>query len=438
VASFVGMTGAFLISPQSAITLWIVSVAIFCAASLLNALNFSVTTIDLRAKGMTLPRLPLTVWAWFINAILGMLIFSILLAACACLLSDRLLSTHFFPSLNFIANHPASVVANAVPVLWQRLFWFFAQAEVYVAMLPCFGLTTHLISTFSRKPVWKERLVVLALCGVGLFGFCVWGQHMFSSGMNPFSPLVFSLLASSLGLPATILLVSWLGTLWNSRIQLKTAMLFALGFISLFLSGGLSGIFLARHDLAAAAVSDDFVTGHFHLVMGVAATFAILGALFFWFPKLFGRRLNEPLGKLHFWITFAGVYCVFMPMHWLGLIAHSHASPGSPLASVAAAGSAIRTFITVAILSTVFAQGLFLINFLWSLFRGEKAEECNPWRATTLEWSVPSPPPADDFGLSDPVVYRGAYEFSLPDVAEDFVPQHFAPEQSAKARESGE
>jgi cytochrome c oxidase subunit I len=438
VASFVGMTGAFLISSQSGITLWIVSVGIFCAASLLNALDFSVTTIDLRAKGMSLPRMPITVWAWFINALLGMLIFSILLAACACLLSDRLLGTHFFPALNFIANQSASVVANAVPVLWQRLFWFFAQAEVYVAMLPCFGLVTHLISTFSRKPVWKERLVVLALCGVGLFGFCVWGQHMFSSGMNPFSPLVFSLLASSLGLPAAILLVSWLGTLWNARVQLNTAMLFALGFISLFVSGGLSGIFLARQDLAAAAVSDDFITGHFHLVMGVAATFAILGALFFWFPKLFGRRLNEPLGKLHFWITFAGVYCAFMPMHWLGLIAHSRVSPGSPLASVVAAGSAIRTFITVAILLTVFAQGLFLINFLWSLFRGKKAEESNPWRATTLEWSVPSPPPADDFGLSDPVVYRGAYEFSVPNVAEDFVPQHFAPEQSAKARESGE
>src|SRR5437879_2313596 len=434
VVSLFGMTATVFLSAQPAIMLWIVSVAIFCAASLLNALNFSVTTIDLRAPGMTLPRLPLTVWAWFINAILGALIFSILLAACVCLLSDRLMGTHFFPELSFVAAEPSGAIVNAIPVLWRRLFWFFAQAEVYVAMLPCFGLTTHLISTFSRKPVWKERLVVLALCGVGLFGFCVWGQHMFSSGMNPFSPLVFSLLASSLGLPATILLVSWLGTLWNSRIQLKTAMLFALGFISLFLSG----IFLARHDLAAAALSDDFVTGHFHLVMGVAATFAILGALFFWFPKLFGRRLNEPLGKLHFWITFAGVYCVFMPMHWLGLIAHSRVSPGTPVAFVAAAGSAIRTFITVAIVLTVFAQGLFLINFLWSLFRGEKTEERNPWRATTLEWSVPSPPPPDDFGPSDPVVYRGAYEFSVPDVAEDFLPQHLAPEQGAKARESVE
>jgi cytochrome c oxidase subunit 1 len=434
VVSLIGMTAAFLIAPERGITLWILSVAIFCAASLLNALNFSVTTIELRAKGMTLPRLPLTVWAWFINAILGMLIFSILLAACVCLLSDRLLSTHFFSPLNFLASLPPNVVTNALPVLWRRLFWFFAQSEVYVAMLPCFGLTTHLISTFSRKPVWMERLVVLALCGVGLFGFCVWGEHMFSSGMNPFSPLVFSLLASSLGLPATILLISWLGTLWNARIQLNTSMLFALGFISLFLAGGLSGIFLARHDLVSAAVSDDFITGHFHLVMGVAATFAILGALFFWFPKLFGRRLNEPLGKIHFWLTFAGVYSVFMPMHWLGLMTHSRVSSGRQLAAIVAAGSSLRIFITVATLFTVLAQGLFLLNFLWSLFRGEKVTECNPWRATTLEWSVGSPPRAEDFGPSEPVVYRGAYEFSVPGVAEDFVPQHLAPEQVVKAR----
>jgi cytochrome c oxidase subunit 1 len=436
-ASLLGLTAAFLIPAHSGITLWIVSVAVFCAASLLNALNFSVTTIDLRAQGMTLPRLPLTVWAWFINAILGMLIFSILLAACVCLLSDRLLSTHFFPLLDFIANQPPGVIANAVPILWQRLFWFFAQAEVYVAMLPCFGLVTHLVSTFSRKPVWKERLVVLALCGVGVFGFCVWGQHMFSSGMNPFSPLVFSLLASSLGFPATILLISWLGTLWNGRVQLNTAMLFALGFISLFLSGGLSGIFLSRHDLAAASVSDEFITGHFHLVMGVAATFAILGALFFWFPKIFGRRLNEPLGKIHFWLTFAGVYCVFLPMHWLGLIAHTNIYWGGRVAAIAAIVGPVRAFITFAILLTVFAQGIFFINFLWSLRRGERILECNPWRATTLEWSMSSPPPADDFGVSDPVVYRGAYEFSVPDVAEDFVPQHLDPAQIVRARESG-
>jgi cytochrome c oxidase subunit I len=432
VASLFGITAAFLIGLSSGITLWILSVALFCAASLFNVLNFSVTTIDLRARGMTLHRLPLTVWAWFINAILGMLIFSILLAACLCLLSDRLLGSHFFSSTGYLASLPASIHSNSLPVIWQRLFWFFAQAEVYVAMLPSFGIITHLLSTFSRKPVCRERLVVLALCAVGLFGFCVWGQHMFASGMNPYSPLVFSLLASSLGLPATVLLVSWLGTLWNARIQLNTSMLFAIGFISLFLAGGLSGIFLARHDLASGAVSDEFVTGHFHLVMGIAATFAILGALFFWFPKLFGRRLNESLGRLHFWLTFVGVYCIFMPMHWLGLISHTNLRSSSRFASIAAMIGPVRTFVTTAILVTVLAQGLFLFNFLWSLFHGEKAVGCNPWRATTLEWSISSPPPADNFGPNDPVVYRGAYEFSLPDVVEDFVPQHLAPEQVAK------
>ena len=432
VASLFGITTAFLIAPASGITLWIFSVALFCAASLFTSLNFSVTTIDLRARGMTLPHLPLTVWAWLINAILGMLIFSILLAACLCLLSDRLLGTHFFSLAVFLATLPASVQSNSLRVLWQRLFWFFAQAEVYVAILPCFGMVTHLVATFSRKPVWKERLVVLAICGVGLVGFCVWGQHLFSSGMNPFSPLVFSVLAASLGLPATILLISWFGTLWNARIQLNTSMLFVLGFISLFLSGGLSGIFLARHDVTSSFVGEEFVTGHFHLVMGVAATFAILGGLFFWFPKLFGRRLNESLGKLHFWLTFVGVYCVFMPMHWLGLVSHSNIRSGNELPAIAAILGPVRSFITLAILLTVSAQGLFLFNFIWSLFRGEKVLGCNPWRATTLEWSVSSPPPADNFGPNDPMVYRGSYEFNRPCVAEDFVPQHLAPDQVAR------
>jgi cytochrome c oxidase subunit I len=427
-----GMVGAFLVEPQTGITVWIASVSVFCAAALCSALNFVVTTIDLRAQGMTLPRLPLTVWSWFINGILGMLIFSILLAGCLCLLADRFLSTHFFSAVDFLASQPANVGADALPVLWQRLFWFFAQAEVYIAMLPCFGIVSHLIATFSRKPVWRERLVVLALCGVGLVGFFVWGQHMFSSGMNPFSPLVFSVLASSLGLPATVLLLSWFATLWNARVQLNTSLLFALGFISLFLSGGISGIFLARRDLTSTAVGEDFVTGHFHLVMGVAATFAILGALFFWFPKLFGRRLNEPLGKLHFWLTFAGVYCVFMPMHWLGLVSHAAKIPGARLVSVAAWIGPARSFITAGIVVTVFAQGIFLFNFLRSLFRGERVEECNPWRATTLEWSVASPPPPDNFGAHEPVVYRGAYEFGVPGAAEDFIPQHIAPDRVAR------
>jgi len=453
VVSLVGIAAAFFVQPDAGITLWTASVAMFCFAALLTALNFAVTTLDLRAKGMTLPRMPLTVWAWFINAILSMLIFSILLAACVFLLSDRLLGSQFFSPLTFLSHQPAAITQSTSLSLWQRLFWFFAQAEVYVAVLPCFGIVSHLLSTFSRKPVWAERAAVLALCGVGLFGFFVWGQHMFSSGLNPWSPLVFSLLASSLGLPAGVLLLSWFGTLWNAKIQLNTSMLFALGFVSLFLTGGVSGLFLARNDLGVASVGDEFVTGHFHLVMGIAATFAILGAFFFWFPKMFARRLNERLGKVHFWLTFAGVYCVFMPMHWLGLMAHLRAASGDPFTTATASfGTAsasllapsyavsLRAFVTVATILTVAAQAVFLFNFIWTLWRGERTEDRNPWSATTLEWTVSSAAAFDNFGGLEPVVYRGAYDFSADGAPEDFVAQNVAPvllDPPLRTRQSG-
>jgi cytochrome c oxidase subunit 1 len=428
VTSLAGMTASFFRPLSQGINLWLVSAAIFSLAALLSALNFCVTTIELRTTGMSLPRMPVTAWAWFVNAILSMLIFSVLLAGCAAVLSDRLLGSNFFSTTSFLAQQPQNLVRqDSLPVLWQRLFWYFAQAEVYVAMLPCFGIITHLIATFSRKPVWKERLVVLAICGVGIIGFCVWGYHMFATGMNPYAPLVFSVLASSLGIPAAFLLASWLGTLWDGRIRFTTSALFAIGFISLFIAGGLSGIFLARHDLSPAAVSEDFVIGHFHLVMGVAATFAILAGIFFWFPKLFGCRMNETLGKAHFWLTFAGVYCIFMPMHWLGLLTQSNLLPEAQRVALASAGASIRTLVTAATIWTVAAQLLFVVNFFGSLLRARGTEENNPWHATTLEWSVRSPAPLDNFGAVAPAVYRGAYEFSgaSPD---QFAPQHLSPE----------
>jgi cytochrome c oxidase subunit 1 len=423
-----GMTASFFYLPEAGINLWLGSAALFALGALLSALNVTVTTIDLRTEGMTLPRLPVTVWAWFLNSILSLLIFSVLLAGCVAVLADRLGGAQFFSLDSFMATQPQNLVRQgSSPALWQRLFWYFAQAEVYVAMLPCFGIVTHLVATFSRKPVWKERVVVLALCGVGLVGFCVWGYHMFATGMNPFAPLVFSVLASSLGVPAAFLLASWLGTLWDASLRLSTAMLFSIGFISLFIAGGLSGIFLARHDLHTAAVSEDFVIGHFHLVMGVAATFAILAALFFWFPKLFGSRLSEPLGKLHFWVTFVGVYLIFMPMHWLGLLTQSRLLPDAQRMTLASAGASIRTLVTVATISTVAAQLLFVWNFLEALLGRKGSEENNPWQATTLEWSVASPAPESNFGSAKPVVYRGAYEFQAGR-ASDFIPQHLAPE----------
>jgi len=421
IASLAGMIGAFFLGPAEGIKLWLVSVAIFCLASLLVAINFSVTVIDLRGNGMTLRRLPVTVWAWFINAILSILIFSTLLAACALLLSDGLLGTHFF-------REPS----NALPsVTWQRLFWFFAQAEVYVALLPCFGIVTHLLATFARRPVWKERAVVLAFCGVGAFGFCIWGQHMFATGMNPSSPMFFGLLASSLGLPSSLLLLSWLGTLWKARIRLNTSMLFVLGFISLFLSGSFSGLFLSRRDVLVLAAGDEFVTGHFHLVMGVAATFAILAALVYWFPKMFGRRLNETLGKAHFWLTFVGVYCVFMPMHWLGLVERGSVPADAVVRNHIAE---VRTFITIAVLLTVGSQALFLVNFIGSLWRGERVVDCNPWRATTLEWMAGAPLPHHDSRPASPLVHRGAYEFDASGNLDDFIPQFVAPRQEVHQR----
>ncbi len=429
-ASLLGMTSSFFLSLNSGINLWLISGAIFSLAALLSAVNFTITTIDLRTQGMTLPRLPATVWAWFINAILSMLIFSVLLAGSSAVLSDRLFSTNFFSTVSFLAGQPQNLVRQgSLPILWQRLFWYFAQAEVYVAMLPCFGFTTHLIATFSRRPVWKERLVVLALCAVGVVGFCVWGYHMFATGMNPYAPLVFSVLASSLGVPAALLLASWVGTLWDARIQLTTAMLFALGFISLFVAGGLSGIFLARHELSQASVSEDFVIGHFHLVMGVAATFAILGAMFFWFPKMFGCRLNETLGKIHFWVTFAGVYAIFMPLHWLGLLTQSRMLPDTQRMALASVGSSFRTFVTIATVATVAAQILFVLNFAGTLLlrNRKKVEVSNPWRSTTLEWSITSPAPENNLGSLQPVVYRGAYEFHAG-FERDFLPQHLSPE----------
>ena len=426
--SLIGMTASFFRPLDRGIDLWLASAAVFSSAALLSALNFTVTTIELRTKGMTLPRLPVTVWAWFVNAILSLLIFSVLLAGCTTVLSDRVLGSNFFSASVFLAQQPLNLIRQGSgPALWQRLFWYFAQAEVYVAMLPCFGIITHLLATFARKPVWKERLVVLAFCGVGVTGFCVWGYHMFATGMNPYAPLVFAVLASSLGIPAAVLLASWLNTLWNGAAEFCTSALFAIGFVSLFIAGGLSGIFLARHDLAHAAVSEDFVIGHFHLVMGVAATFAVLAALFFWFPKMFGRRMNELLGKTHFWMTFAGVYCIFMPMHWLGLLTQSNLLPQAQRVAIASAGGSIRTLVTAATIWTVAAQVVFVANFFLSLWRARPAEKNNPWRSSTLEWSVASPAPEENFGDAPPVVYRGAYELTATSLSE-FAPQHLSPE----------
>jgi cytochrome c oxidase subunit 1 len=286
-------------------TLWIIGLAIFCGASLMGALNFITTLIDLRAKGMTLGRLPLTCWTWFVTAILGLLAFGVLLAACILLLLDRLAGTSFFiPGGLVITDQVITWHKGGSPLLWQHLFWFFGHPEVYIAILPGMGVASHLLSTFSRKPVFGYRAMVGAICAIGFLGFCVWGHHMFVSGMSPYTGFAFSILTMTIGVPSAIKTFNWLGTLWGGKIQFNCAMLFALGFVSLFVSGGLSGLFLAQPSLDLYLHDTYFVVAHFHLIMGVAAIFGMFAGMYFWFPKMFGRFLNEGIGKVHFWLTF--------------------------------------------------------------------------------------------------------------------------------------
>jgi cytochrome c oxidase subunit 1 len=414
-------------------TLWVIGLAIFCAASLMGALNFIATLIDLRAPGLSLMRMPLTCWAWFVTAILGLLAFGVLLAACALLLLDRVAGTSFFiPGGLVVTDQVISNHSGGSPLLWQHLFWFFGHPEVYIAILPGMGVASHVLSTFSRKPVFGYRAMVYAMCGIGFLGFCVWGHHMFISGMSPYSAFAFSIMTMTIGVPSAIKTFNWLGTLWGGKIQFTASMMFALGFVSLFVTGGLSGLFLAQPSVDLPLHDTYFVVAHFHLIMGVAAIFGIFSATYFWFPKMFGKFMNETVGKIHFWLTFAGVYCIFMPMHFLGIAGHMRRYSDLSGVPYLAGLMGVQYFISIAAFITITAQLLFLGNFIAGLWGGKKAG-MNPWNATTLEWIIPSPPPHDNFAGQIPTVYRGAYEFSVPGEAEDFILQSALPSEVERA-----
>jgi cytochrome c oxidase subunit 1 len=402
--------------------LWIISIAIFCVASLMGALNFITTVLDLRCKGMSMMRMPLTCWAWFITAILGLLAFGVLLAAGILLLADRNLGTSFFVPGGLVVNGNVISHKGGSPLLWQHLFWFFGHPEVYIAILPGMGVASQLLSTFSRKPIFGYKAMVYAIMSIGILGFMVWGHHMFMSGMSPYSAFAFSLMTMAIGVPSAIKTFNWLGTIWRGRVHFDSPMLFAIGFVSLFVSGGLSGPFLAQPLLDIYLHDTYFVVGHFHLIMGVAAIFGIFAATYYWFPKMFGRMLSEPLAQAHFWLTFIGTYAIFMPMHYLGMAGHPRRY--SQLTEVAWLQPLmpVQRFITFAAFITIGSQFIFVFNFFWSMFKGKPASD-NPWNATTLEWSTATPPPHDNFGGKTPVVYHGPYEYSVPGAPADFVMQ---------------
>jgi cytochrome c oxidase subunit 1 len=415
-------------------TLWILSIAIFCAASLMGAINFITTTIDLRARGLSLMRLPLTVWAWFVTAILSLLAFGVLLAAGILLLLDRVAGTSFFiPGGLIVSGVVQSGHTGGSPLLWQHLFWFFGHPEVYIAVLPGMGVASHVLATFSRKPVFGYRAMVYAICGIGFLGFRVWGHHMFISGMSPYTAFAFSIMTMAIGVPSAIKTFNWLGTLWGGQIRFTAAMLFAVGFVSLFVSGGLSGLFLAQPALDLPLHDTYFVVAHFHLIMGVAAIFGIFTATYYWFPKMYGRHMNETLGKIHFAFTLPGVYLIFMPMHFLGMAGQPRRYADGTAVAFLKDLQPVQMFITYVAFVTIGAQLIFLFNYVWSLKFGKKAE-INPWHATTLEWTVPSPPPWDNFAGHEPVVYHGPYEYSLPGLAEDFLPQNAEPVKGERGK----
>jgi cytochrome c oxidase subunit 1 len=396
--------------------LWLISIGLFCLSSLMSAIGFLATTLRLRAPGMTWMRMPLTCWTWFVTSILILLAFSILLAALTMLMLDRHAGTSFFLPSGLLVSGKAVDHSGGDPLLWQHLFWFFGHPEVYIAILPAMGVTSHLLSVFARKPVFGYKAMVGAILAIGGLGFMVWGHHMFVSGMNPHAGFAFSTLTTAIAVPSAIKTFNWVATLYGGKIRYTTPLLFSVGFVSLFITGGLTGPILAQPALDAYLHDTYFVIAHFHLIMAMASVFAIFSATYFWFPKMFGRMMNERLGRMHFWITLFGAYATFMPMHLLGIAGHPRRYSDLTGVQYVAAMAPLQEFITVAAIVTIIGQIIFLVNLFWSMRRGPTAV-ANPWECTTLEWTLPSPTPAEDFGEKQPQVNHGPYEYRVPNLS---------------------
>ena len=399
--------------------LWLISIGIFCLASILGAINQLVTIINKRCQGMTLMRMPLTVWSWLVTAILILFAFSILFAAVVLLLSDRHFSTSFFiPPGEVINGLAIDPHADGSPMLWLHLFWFFGHPEVYIAILPAMGLTSSLLANFTRKPVFGYRFMVSTTLLIGFFGLLVWGHHMFVSGMNPYAGTAFALTTMAIAIPSSGKVLGWMAMLWrgrDSRVHpLPTPMLFTLGFLSFFITGGLTGPILAQPVLDVYLHNTYFVVAHFHLIMAMAGVFSLFAAVYYWFPLIAGRLMNESLGKWHFWLSLIGAYLTFFPMHFAGLAGMPrHYAQLTGSTSTLSSLLPLQTGITHSAFLLASAQLLFLINLFWSARHGRQAGS-NPWHATTLEWASPA---------KGCTVLRGPYEYRFHRNSADFTPQ---------------
>lgn len=407
---------------KGGMTMWLISMALFIASQLLGGVNYITTVINLRTKGMSMTKLPLTIWAFFLTAILGLLSFPVLLSAALLLIFDRSFGTSFFLSDIYIAGEALANTGGSA-ILFQHLFWFLGHPEVYIVILPTFGIVSEVIATNARKPIFGYRAMIGSMLGISVLSFVVWAHHMFVTGMNPFLGSVFMFLTLIIAVPSAVKVFNWIATLWRGNIRFTTAMLYAIAFVSLFISGGLTGIILGNSALDIQLHDTYFVIAHFHLVMGAAAFFGMFCGIYHWFPKMFGRMMDEKLGALHFWLTFLSAYLVFMPMHYIGIA-------GFPRRYYSWTGfdafntfTDLNSFISIAAILGFTAQLIFLFNFVYSIFKGRRAT-ANPWHSNTLEWTTPVNPGHGNWPGEIPTVYRWPYDYSKPGAAEDYIPQN--------------
>jgi cytochrome c oxidase subunit 1 len=415
------------------IILMLVSLAIFIVAFTMGGLNYVTTVLQARCRGMTLMRMPLSVWGIFMATILGLLAFPALLVSAIMMALDSLIGTSFFmPALVSMGQELDH--DGGSPVLFQHLFWFFGHPEVYIVALPAFGIVSDLLSVHARKNIFGYRMMVWAILAIGGLSFVVWAHHMYVSGMNPYFGFFFATTTLIIAVPTAIKVYNWVLTLWHGDIHLRVPMLFAIGFIFTFIHGGLTGLFLGNVTVDLPLSDTYFVVAHFHMVMGVSPILVVFGAIYHWFPKITGRMYNETLGKLHFWLTFLGTYSIYLPMHYLGIL-------GVPRRYFAVAGTdfipesaqTMNEGITISALIVAVVQLIFLVNVIWSLWKGPKADP-NPWKATSLEWQTPDTPPKHgNWGHDLPVVYRWAYDYNVPGATDDFIPQNVPPDPAYPA-----
>jgi len=405
-------------------TLWLVSLTLFVVSVLLGGINYVTTVLNLRTRGMSMWRMPLTIWAFFVTAILGILSFPVLVSGFFMLMMDRGLGTSFFLNEIFIEGQALERIGGT-PVLYQHLFWFLGHPEVYIIILPAMGLASEVLSVHARKPIFGYRAMVYSILAIGFLSFIVWAHHMFMSGVNPFISNFFVVFTLIIAVPSAVKVFNWITTLYGANIRLNSPMLFAIGFVSMFISGGLTGIFLGNSTIDIQMHDTYFVVAHFHIVMGVSAFFGMFAGIYHWYPKMFGRFMNETLGKLHFWGTMISAYAIFWPMHYIGMAGVPRRYYSFQSFDAFKHFAEMNKFITIAAIVAFFVQLVFVINFFYSIWRGRKMTTQNPWGANTLEWTTPIEPIHGNWPGKIPTVHRWAYDYSKEDDRgfREFIPQ---------------